>query len=284
MTVVGNRLSDMEFDEVSLVNRPANQLSKVVLFKSDGPNPLEEVEKMPGHDGKKKKYDEEEEMTSKDMHGDEKDDEEEDDESMKDRMARLRNMQKSDEAVDLPGEVYEYIESLEAANAEMMDELTKMAEFVADEETELLKSADPAIIEIVKAAEERAAAAEQIAKAERDFRLEREFVAKAAEFEHLSFDAEEFGPVLKAAAEVLEDNAWDALLGVLSAANEALGESSLFNEIGKASSFDNDTSLGSIEKAAARLREADSSLSHAQAVAKAVELEPSLYTDHLRGN
>jgi len=37
----GNRLTDMEFDEVSLVTRPANQMSKVVLFKSDE-SPTEE--------------------------------------------------------------------------------------------------------------------------------------------------------------------------------------------------------------------------------------------------
>ena len=35
MNKTANRLSDMEFDEVSLVTRPANQLSKVLLFKSD---------------------------------------------------------------------------------------------------------------------------------------------------------------------------------------------------------------------------------------------------------
>ena len=39
----GNRLTDMEFDEVSLVTRPANQLSKVVLFKSDVSNSEEIV-------------------------------------------------------------------------------------------------------------------------------------------------------------------------------------------------------------------------------------------------
>lgn len=38
----GNRLSDMEYDEVSLVPRGANQGAKVVLFKSDA---LEEIEK-----------------------------------------------------------------------------------------------------------------------------------------------------------------------------------------------------------------------------------------------
>ena len=310
MTVVGNRLSDMEFDEVSLVNRPANQLSKVVLFKSD------EEPKMPGHYGKKRKMMDEEEEVSKPGHygkmeDDEEEDEEEaskpgqkmgkmkdhsskpaqkmmdededeDDESMKERMARLRAMQKSDEAVDLPGEVYDYIEALESANAEMVDELSKMAEFVEGEE-EILKNADPAIVEIVKAAEERAQAAETIAKAERDFRLEREFIAKAAEFDRLPVDAAEFGPVLKAAAEVLTEEQFEAITSVLAAANESVAQGNLFTEVGKATSFANDSSMSQIEKAAARLREG-SEMTHAESIAKAVEADPSLYTEYLRGN
>lgn len=307
MTVVGNRLSDMEFDEVSLVNRPANQLSKVVLFKSD------EEPKMPGHYGKKRKMMDEEEEVSKPGHYgkmkmmDEDEDEEEvskpghkmkmkdevskpghkmkddeDEETMKERMARLRAMQKSDEAIDLPGEVYDYIEALESANAEMVDELSKMAEFVEGED-ELLKSADPAIVEIVKAAEERAEAAEQIAKAERDFRLEREFIAKAAEFDRLPVDAAEFGPVLKAAAEVLTEEQFDAITSVLAAANESVAQGNLFTEVGKATSFANDSSMSQIEKAAARLREG-SDMTRAESIAKAVEADPSLYTEYLRGN
>lgn len=295
MTVVGNRLSDMEFDEVSLVNRPANQLSKVVLFKSD------EEPKMPGHYGKKRKMmDEEEEVSKPGHYGKMEDDEEEDeeevskpghpdkkmkngkDEDMKERMARLRAMQKSDEAVDLPGEVYDYIESLESANAEMIDELTKMAEFVEGEE-EILKNADPAIVEIVKAAEERAEAAETIAKAERDFRLEREFIAKAAEFDRLPVDAAEFGPVLKAAAEVLTEEQFEAITSVLAAANESVAQGNLFTEVGKATSFANDSSMSRIEKAAARLREG-SDMTRAESIAKAVEADPSLYTEYLRGN
>ena len=308
MTVVGNRLSDMEFDEVSLVNRPANQLSKVVLFKSD------EEPKMPGHYGKKRKMMDEEEEVSKPGHygkmeDDEEedeeevskpghkmkdevskpghkmkggDDEDEDDESMKERMARLRAMQKSDEAVDLPGEVYDYIEALESANAEMVDELSKMAEFVEGEE-EILKNADPAIVEIVKAAEERAQAAETIAKAERDFRREREFIAQAAEFDRLPVDAAEFGPVLKAAAEVLTEEQFEAITSVLAAANESVAQGNLFTEVGKATSFANDSSMSQIEKAAARLREG-SEMTRAESIAKAVEADPSLYTEYLRGN
>ena len=268
---------------------------------------------MPGHYGKKRKMMDEEEEVSKPGHYgkmkmmDEDEDEEEvskpghkmkmkdevskpghkmkddeDEETMKERMARLRAMQKSDEAIDLPGEVYDYIEALESANAEMVDELSKMAEFVEGED-ELLKSADPAIVEIVKAAEERAEAAEQIAKAERDFRLEREFIAKAAEFDRLPVDAAEFGPVLKAAAEVLTEEQFDAITSVLAAANESVAQGNLFTEVGKATSFTNDSSMSQIEKAAARLREG-SDMTRAESIAKAVEADPSLYTEYLRGN
>jgi len=276
VTVVGNRLSDMEFDEVSLVNRPANQLSKVVLFKSAD----SEERAVPGH--KDKKMDEDEEEISKPGHYGKMEDHDDEDEEEDSKSGH--KMKKDDgEAIDLPSEVYEYIDALESANAEMVDELSKMAEYI-EEETDILKSADPQIVEIVKAAEERAEAAEKIAKAERDYRIEQEFIAKAAEFNALSVDASSLGPVLKAAAEVMDEEAFGVIIDALSAANETVSESGLFSEVGKSTSFESGSSTDSIEKAAARLREEDTSLTHAQAISKAVELDPSLYTEYLRGN
>lgn len=259
---------------MSLVNRPANQLSKVVLFKSAD----HEERAVPGHKGKK--MDEDEEEISKPDHYDEMDDEDEEEEEPTKKMA---HPMKKDDALDLPSEVYDYIDALESANAEMVDELAKMADFI-EEETDILKSADPAIVEIVKAAEERAEAAEKIAKAERDYRIEQEFIAKAAEFGSLSVEASTLGPVLKAAAEALDEEAFGVIIDALTAANETVGESDLFSEVGKSTSFEGSASSDSIEKAAARLREEDSSLTHAQAISKAVELDPSLYTEYLRGN
>ncbi len=141
----GNRLTDMEFDEVSLVNRPANQLSKVVLFKSDEePEDMtDDMEK--GMKTKKRHADDDEEMVSKPGYGpnrmkrmgmDEEvskpghygkgeDDDMDDDEKMAMLRAKKKNMGKmghkmkkdDDAVVDLPSEVYDYIESLESANA-----------------------------------------------------------------------------------------------------------------------------------------------------------------------
>lgn len=284
----------MEFDEISLVTRPANQLSKVVLFKSDttdgedmsdtevieaGDEATEaeatdeaDVEKGAGY-GKGKK------MMGRPMPAMEDDDDDEEEPTAK----MGRKMKKDDDTIELPSEVYEYISSLEAANAEMVEQLEKAAEEEAKTE-DILKSADPQIVELVKAAEERAVAAEQIAKAERDFRLEREFIGKAAEMTNLPIEAEAFGKVLKAAAEALDTEVFESLMSVLTAANEGIGSGSLFAEVGKSGSFENDGATSEINKAAARLIEANPSLTHEQAVAKAVESDPTLYNAYLRGN
>jgi len=303
MATNGNRLTDMEFDEISLVTRPANQLSKVVLFKSDTPeqehmtseneqqNEVEKAkgDKMPeelkrrfGIDDESEDDEDEDEMKKAKMPPamDDEDDEEDD----MDKMYGSKKMKK-DDVIDLPSEVYEYIEALEAANSEMSDQLEK---FAAEEseavDTDILKSADPQIVAIVKAAEDRAAAAEKIAKAERDFRLEREFIGKAAELSALPAEAEAFGKVLKSVAEAVDEATFDTLMTVLTAANEGISTGNLFAELGKASAFDNDGPTGEINKAAARLIEANPNLSHEQAVAKAVDANPSLYNEYLRGN
>ena len=303
MATNGNRLTDMEFDEISLVTRPANQLSKVVLFKSDTPeqehmtseneqqNEVEKTkgDKMPeelkrrfGIDDESEDDEDEDEMKKAKMPP--AMDDEEDEEDDMDKMYGSKKMKK-DDVIDLPSEVYEYIEALEAANSEMSDQLEK---FAAEEseavDTDILKSADPQIVAIVKAAEDRAAAAEKIAKAERDFRLEREFIGKAAELSALPAEAEAFGKVLKSVAEAVDEATFDTLMTVLTAANEGISTGNLFAELGKASAFDNDGPTGEINKAAARLIEANPGLTHEQAVAKAVDANPSLYNEYLRGN
>jgi len=278
-------LTDMEFDEISLVTRPANQLSKVVLFKSDSEsdemtteNEFDTDELESEDDDVQKGYGKGKGKAMPMMD----DDEEEDDEEMMGKMGR--KMKKDDDTITLPGEVYEYIESLEAANAEMLDRLEKMDAEREEQAQDILKSADPQIVAIVKAAEDRAAAAEQIAKAERNHRLEREFVAKAAAFDALPVEAEKFGLVLKSAADALDTETFDALMTVLNAANESISSGNIFAELGKSTSFENDGPMSEINKAAKRVQDQNPGLTHEQAVAKAVESDPNLYNVYLRGN
>ena len=304
----GNRLTDMEFDEVSLVTRPANQMSKVVLFKSDEPASSEEeqvnpeveievtevaevaveaveapavadapeaeesVEKGYGMKMKKKKK-----MIP--ALEDEEDDREEEEMMKKKKM-------KKDAEVEVPTEVYDYIEALESANAELVEQITKMAE-EADAEAkaqdeEIFKSADPRLVELVKGLEERASAAEAIAKAERDHRLEQEFVSKASTLSNLSVKAEEFGVVLKGVADKLTNEQFDAIWQVLTSANANLAKSGLFVEFGKSNTADGDGPMSIIEKAAAELRQSNPSMTREQSIAKAVEADANLYNQYIR--
>jgi hypothetical protein len=294
-----NRLTDMEFDEISLVTRPANQLSKVVLFKSDEQQEQSvttEVDKGYGKMGMKKKM---KPMTDEEIMA--MSEEEiaamEDEEPMKKGSGMKRrgrpvrkdddlDEETSEDVIDLPNEVFEYISALESANAELLDQVEKLAksvEVVAEEE-DIMKSADPQIVALVKSFEERAKAAETIAKSERDFRLEREFVSKASTLNALPIESDSFGKVLKGVAESVSSEQFKVLWEVLSAANSALAESNLFTEVGKSGDFDNDGATSPINKAAERILATTPNLTREQAIAKALESDPNLYTAYLRGN
>jgi hypothetical protein len=306
MNKTANRLTDMEFDEVSLVTRPANQLSKVLLFKSDTESeeemPEEEVEvveteaveeatevaeEVVEKKGKMKKMPKMEIEVSEE---DDMEDDMEDEESpMKKKNENRRRMRKEDESeeIEIPTEVFEYIEALESANEELMASIEKMQADIdaenAQVEEEIFKSADPRLVEIIKAAEERATAAESIAKAERDFRLEREFVSKASELDALPVKADEFGLLLKSVADVLTEKQYDAIWQVLTAANAGIAKSAMFGEVGKSSApSDNDGPMNIIEKAASRLMNDEPNLTKEQAIAKAVAADANLYTQYIR--
>lgn len=246
----------MEFDEISLVTRPANQLSKVVLFKGDNQMPESENTEV---------VEDLEDALEKGSDGEAAEEEEEEEED---------EVEKQDLTAML-----DYIDTLESANDELM---AKLDGAEAGSSEELLKSADPAIVEIVKAAEDRAFAAEAIAKAEQDRRVEQEFIVKAAELGNLPISAESFGPVLKAAAENMTEEQFNALSKVLNAANEVIATGETFNEIGRSQSFDTDSGMGRIESAAKLLQKEDESMTREMAIAKAVTDDPSLYDSYLK--
>jgi len=270
----GNRLTDMEFDEISLVTRPANQLSKVVLYKSgdmDMPEAEDEVfdfDDTLDKGGYKKGHPKDEDESEEDRIVDE-------DEAILRLKESKKKMKKDDDEVD---SMLNYIEALESANESLMAKLDEAEDFSdEDDNSELLKSADPAIVELFKAAESRAAVAEEIAKAERENRLQREFIEKAAAYDNLPVESGTFGIVLKDAAESMNADTYDALTTVLSAANEAIAQGGLMNEIGITKSFDAESGMGRIEQVASVLQAENADLTREAAIAKAVTDDPSLY-------
>lgn len=125
-------------------------------------------------------------------------------------------------------------------------------------------------------AEKRAREAEEIAKAERERRLNAEYVQKAQGFRHLpGWRAEEFGPILRKMHEALGDEAFAKFEQVLRGADEALGKSKLFAEIGR-NGAGGGSVVAQIEAKAAELMAQQKGLTRAQAVAKVLEQHPDL--------
>ena len=293
----GNRLTDMEFDEVSLVTRPANQMSKVVLFKSDvtiseeSVNPEDQVEEVEAteevvaEESVEKGYGKMKKKKMPAMADEEMEEDEEEEMPMKKGKSKMKKGDDND-TVEIPAEVYDYIEALESANAELVEEVSKLANSMQESaeaiQEEIFKSADPRMVELVKGLEDRVASAEAIAKAERDHRLEQEFVSKASTLTNLSVKAEEFGVILKGVADRLTDEQYDAIWQVLSSANANLSKSGLFAEFGKSSTTDNDGPMSIIEKAAATLRLSNPTMTREQSIAKAVSADTNLYNQYLR--
>jgi hypothetical protein len=208
------------------------------------------------------------------------DDEDDEDEEMPMKKGKKGKMKKDGGEIEIPAEVYDYIEALEAANAELVETISKLAD-EEDAENEILKSADPKLVAIVKGLEERASAAEAIAKAERDHRLEQEYVSKAATLKHLPIKAADFGKVLKGVADALTEEQFAAIWQVLSAANANLSSASVFGEVGKSGTVDADGPMSVIEKAAAALRQVDPTLTREQSIAKAVNADANLYKQYV---
>lgn len=132
-----------------------------------------------------------------------------------------------------------------------------------------------------KEATEKAEKAETLAKKERDIRLEKEFVAKAETFASLPTKAEDLGLVLKEASEKLEKGSYEKLEGLLKAANEGIESGELFKEQGREGVTPAGDAFEEATRKAEELRKADSSLTEAQALEKALASDADLQRRYL---
>lgn len=136
-----------------------------------------------------------------------------------------------------------------------------------------------------KAADERVAAAEEIAKSEREHRVTREFIAKAETYKALPFEAEKFGPVLKACSEKLTKEEFDEVERVLKAADEQVSQSDLFKSHGRSGEAPDTSPIAEAQAKAEEIRKADPTLSESAALEKALAADSDLqqrYLDSVR--
>ena len=305
---MASRLKGLVFDFVSLVPRGANEYADVVLAKRDDPegdldsdletfvnktDPTGEsvhVDTPLGSKTKKKKKDTDPKL---DTHEEDEDMDEElnkgDGTTSGDEGSTLHSMPDSTGLPEgLSPAAIEYIEKLEdlviekdgviakLSQDDQHEDLSKEDNDVTHTLEELAKS-DPAIAELVakyEEAEARASEAETIAKAERDTRITAQMVRKAEGYASLG-PVEEVAEILKALHDT-DTELFDKVDALLAKAEAAVAEGDLFKEIGATAS---DPSVGNdLEQVAKALKAEDPTLTDAQAITKALDQRPDLYT------
>lgn len=209
------RVTDMEIDEISMVDRAACPPAVIVLSKR-----ADQEESMPDYlDGEGNPID-----LSQFEEGDILEDEE----------GNLFEVSFNNDDGDGDGDDFDpaderHFESVgksaffgTAENDVLTSIRTALSKAVSEEDRDaVLDTAFTSLSKRAEAAEARLARSEQIAKSERDLRLQREYIAKAAEY-NVPIAAEELGPVLMRAAGVLSYDDCAVIHKALSAAGEML--------------------------------------------------------------
>jgi len=259
-------VSDIEIDEVSLVDRPANQHAKVEIAKRATEE--ETVPEIYSEDGQL--LDE-----SKLSHGDVVYDDE-----------GNAYMYVEDEAPEAEAEV-ETKELAEAGVSKSADPFGKtegksLGDRVREDLSKALTEMDrdevisKALDEISKA-DERARQAEEIAKAERELRLTKDYIAKADTY-NLPIAAEDLGPVLMRMAETMSYEDCSVIAKALDAASEAYDYIS--SEVGYEGGGSNNEVISAVD---AILDESVSKgdISKAQAMEEFFTATPEAYEEYL---
>lgn len=253
------KLFDLEIDEVSVVDRAANQHSLIAFAKSanagEVTTPVEES--MP------------EEIF--DQAGNAVD---------------VETLEHGDVVFDADGAEYVWIENDEQAPAELEEDEKVLAgvgkslgDAVLEELSKAVTEADrqkaiaKAMDEVSKAQAE-AREAREWALAEREARLTTEYIGKAAEF-NLPVAPEVLGPILKSIDEKLDADEAEVLKELLASVGD-----SLFNEIGYVGESSNSSVLDTVNAYAAEMI-GKSDLTREQALTAMFEANPEAYDAYL---
>jgi len=252
------RLYDMEYDEVSIVNRPANSDSEIAIFKSMDSD-LIDVEDAGDL------FDEEGELLD------------------------ISELEPGESVFTVEGEEFMFVPDDDFETAGVSDGVTKSEEDMGDHMSlgdvllEELSKADgeserQAIIadamDEVEVAKAAAAEAWETVEAEREARYDEAFFSKAAEY-NVPVAPEVLGPILKSMATVLDEDQLDTLDQLFTAIGEVL-----YDEVGYEGDSDNDYVLDEVNHHAAELvGKAD--VSGAEAISAVFEANPEAYEAYL---
>lgn len=154
------------------------------------------------------------------------------------------------------------------ANVEKSAPLGVLLESEPDPRIEALEKAqDEARVALEKAAK-RAEDAEKVAQHERDLREQREFLEKAQGYAALPAKADELADYLRWAHGADPDKA-EYIEGLLKAADGAMVESGVFNEVGTSATAGESPFMTKVNQRAVEIRKSDVGLSEAEAFTQA---------------
>lgn len=209
------------------------------------------------------------------------------------------SMTKLDDSVikSLPDEVQEFLTEQQAALEKAETDVEELTKELADAQggdggegggeanplDAVLKSADPVVREHIEKIQREAEEAKAIAKAEQEARLDREYLSKSESMDGLPVEASEFASVLKTIGQSVPAETMDSLMEVLSKSSGLIKDSDFFQEIGKAGGDDDGSATSKIEKAAKAHMASDPSLTKEAAVSKALDENPGLYAEYMKG-
>ena len=172
----------------------------------------------------------------------------------------------------------EKIASLAKEYGEMMAEEEEDEEEMDEEETmkSVLKSLPEPVREMLEKAQGEAAVAREELRKERQERRNEEFVAKAAEWNHLTIDAKEFGPALARLSDI-DANLSQMVEKAMSGANAQAESASIFDEIGRPVRSDENSAYARVETMAKAAVASGEFTTLEQAIAGVVVKNPDLY-------
>jgi len=261
-------LSNIEIDEVSLVDRPANQHARVEIAKRATEE--ETVPEIYSEDGQL--LDE-----SQLKHGDVVFNAEgdafmfvADDAETQEAEAKDETKELAEAGVSKGADLFGKTESKSLGDRVREDLSKALTEMDRDEVI------SKALDEISKA-EQRATNAEEIAKAERELRLTKEYVSKAATY-NLPIEADDLGPVLMRMAETMSYEDCAVVAKALDAASEAYDYIS--SEIGFEGGGDNNEVIAQVN-ATIDQQVSKGDVSKADAMENFFDTNPAAYEEYL---
>lgn len=168
--------------------------------------------------------------------------------------------------------------------AELESQIADLQAATAPSETSdeaLIKSAPPAVREMLEKARAEADQVREELRKERDAQRDREFVEKAKGWQHLAIDADSFGPVLRRLFD-LAPEIGAVMEKALTAADAQAESGAIFQEIGKSAPVaEGGDTYGRLQSLAKAAVERGDYSTVEQAVTGLVTANPDLYNEYL---